>query len=351
MSKSRRADIQWLRAMAAASVVLWHSDLIVKHMSDAKMTDNWIYSLLGGFGVELFFMLSGYSICMQVEKVKEARRFLISRAYRVYPLYWLFTGMMLIAFVIHPAWPLSARAEQGALFVLMSFLALPQGLMPLLPLGWTLEMEFIFYVMVAGLIACGGLEKFKGWFGWTLVGLGLAGVAIGSDPIGGWFIFDLINPFMLAFAFGWLLRHKETSSARPLVFAAAAVLSFLALAPWLHEREAGSILRMALSGTVLVGVMRLEPLFETHPTLARPGRIVGDASFSIYLSHWFVLSVLGKLIAQSPFLALPSATLRGIGVLTCIFVGVLVHFLVEARLSRWFTEAPRPMAPRQAPSQ
>lgn len=349
MSKARRADIQWLRAIAALSIVLWHTDLVVKHVwLDAELASNATYNFIGGFGVELFFMLSGYSIAMQVERVSEPREFLLTRAYRIYPLYWLFTGLMLVAYIVNPTLQLSARAGQGFFFVLSSLLALPQGDLPLLPVGWTLELELIFYLMVAAAIATGAIKAAKSRLGWLLVALGLAGFAIAAEPAGGMLILDILNPFMAAFGFGWLLRCRDTQpGGSSIPFAAAAIATMLGLSLILPEREAGCALRMALAGLIMVGVMRLEPFFEANPIAAWPGRVLGGASFSTYLAHWFVLSIVGKLLPKLPVAWMGSGGARLAGVLLSFAVGILVHRLIEEKISSWIAARRRA---RRAPA-
>lgn len=343
MGQQRRADIQWLRAIAAVSVVIWHSDLIVKHVwPDVEIADNAGYGLLGGFGVELFFMLSGYSISMQVERLKSPREFLLTRALRIYPLYWLFSSLLLLAYVINPEWPLSARAGDGFLFVAMSFLALPQEPFPLLLLGWTLEMELVFYLMVAVAMASGVLAAAKARLGWLLVGLGLIGFAIAAPPIGGMLIYEIFNPYMAAFGFGWLLHGRdEASRGASAGFVALAIGALLVLSLALPEREAGCALRMALSAAVMALVMRFEPLFEARPALALPGQVIGGASFSIYLSHWFVLSIIGKLLPGLPVEWLGSDAIRAAGVVLSVAVGILVYRLIEEPVSSWISRRRR----------
>lgn len=337
LPQHKRSDIQWLRAIAAISVVTWHTDLIVKHVwKGAELTQHMLYNLIGGFGVELFFMLSGYSISLQVVKLTNPTQFLLTRAYKIYPLYWLFSGLILVAFIVNPTWELSARVENGFLYVLLSFLALPQADLPLLPLGWTLEMELVFYLMVAAAMATGVIAAAKSALGWLLVAFGLIGFAIAANPSGGMVVFEMINPFMAAFGFGWLLhcRHTQPGGSGG-IFAAIAIAAMLGLSLILPEREAACALRMALSGLVMVAVMHIEPYFEANPGFAGPGRIVGDASFSIYLSHWFVLSIAGKLLPHLPVAWLGSWGVRLLGILVSIGVGILVHRLIEVKLGTW----------------
>src|SRR5215475_10296197 len=90
----KRNDLQWLRALAALEVVVWHSDLATKHFSPASLQTS-IYTTLGGVGVELFFILSGYVICMQAPTYKTGAEFMIARIYRLLPLYWIFTSLVI----------------------------------------------------------------------------------------------------------------------------------------------------------------------------------------------------------------------------------------------------------------
>lgn len=339
MGQQRRADIQWLRAIAAVSVVLWHTDLIVKHVwPDAELAANAGYGLVGGFGVELFFMLSGYSISMQVERLNSPREFLITRALRIYPLYWLFSSLLLLAYVINPGWPLSARAGDGVLFVLMSFLALPQEAFPLLLLGWTLELELVFYLLVATAMATGLLRAAKPVLGLLLVVLGLVGFAIAAPPIGGRLVYEIFSPYMVAFGLGWLLHGRDkVSGASSAGFVALAIAGLLALSTVMPEREAGCALRMALSAAVMALVMRLEPVFASRPALAWPGQLLGGASFSIYLSHWFVLSIIGKLLPRLPVTGIGSVGTRVLGVIVSVAVGIAVYRLIEEPMSAWIS--------------
>ena len=77
--------------------------------------------------------------------------------------------------------------------------------------------------------------------------------------------------------------------------------------------------------------------------------MIGNASFSIYLSHWFVLSILGKVLPHLPVAALGSAGVRATGLLVSLVVGILVYRLIEERMSGWIV-AWRHRTARSAPS-
>ena len=61
----------------------------------------------------------------------------------------------------------------------------------------------------------------------------------------------------------------------------------------------------------------------------------GDASFSIYLSHWFVLSAVGKLLGALQPPAYSAEVVRVLGVAVSVAVGVWIFKVLERPLDLW----------------
>ena len=79
--------LQYLRAIAAFSVVLCHASYYVKDIrGDGRMWE--IFDRAGYLGVVLFFAISGYLMAQLAEKAT-GLRFLAHRLIRIYPIYWL----------------------------------------------------------------------------------------------------------------------------------------------------------------------------------------------------------------------------------------------------------------------
>ena len=154
MGSERRTEIQWLRGLAATEVVICHSDLVTKHFTSFRLAETSWYQPLLGIGVEVFFMVSGYVICMRAATHPSGGAFLFSRIRRLYPMYWIFTSLVVLAFLINPAWRLN-NFDASPLSLLQSYLILPQWRFPILGVGWTLEHEMIFYAFVALMIVTG----------------------------------------------------------------------------------------------------------------------------------------------------------------------------------------------------
>jgi exopolysaccharide production protein ExoZ len=336
MAAVKRIEIQWLRAIAAIEVAFIHSDLVTKHFTDYRISSEWWYQPLGGIGVELFFILSGYVICLRVPTYATGSEFIISRIRRLFPLYWVFTSLVLITYFLNPTWRLN-NFDLSLTSVVQSYLILPQWGFPILGVGWTLEHEMVFYGLVALMM-----------FGWSMTGparvviawilalMGFIGCLQGGQPGWGLWPFHIFSPYMFAFGFGWLLCCTEQMERSARI---AHLVLFVTIATVAHY--AGSefgdrlLLRIACVAVIFYGFIACRWAFTSDNLPNRIAVKVGDASFSIYLSHWFVLSAVGKLLGavQPPeYLAEP---IRILGLAVSIAIGVWLLNMVEKPLDRY----------------
>lgn len=91
MASRRYHEIDLLRAMACAMVVVFH--YLYRGQQDGWVPfhlDAWLTSIakFGYLGVDLFFVISGFVIFLSAQK-GGARAFLASRVARLYPAYWV----------------------------------------------------------------------------------------------------------------------------------------------------------------------------------------------------------------------------------------------------------------------
>lgn len=344
MQKERRAEIQWLRALAACEVVICHSFLLTKHITTNAALPAW-YQPFSAIGVELFFIVSGYVICMRVGAAEKAWPFLRSRILRLYPMYWIFTSLAVVAYLLNSAWRLNNFTPDLATLA-KSYLILPQMKFPILGVGWTLEHEMIFYGSVAAmLLTVGGSTPARLALAWLLAAFGAAGIVFGGVPspkiagvpgAGAYAALShLFSPFMFAFGFGWMMRALE--EMRPfermlnaLPFAAFALAAFWLAPDWGLQ----PIYRIGVAAILFSGFIACRRLFSDN-ALNRLVWKLGDASFSVYLSHWFILSAAGKLLGHLDVPASLELPVRIIGIAFSIAVGVAIFIMVEKPLDRW----------------
>ena len=97
------SNLQFLRAFAALSVVAFHTILAA---ASYGYETNLISSLEGWWanGVDIFFVISGFvMLYTQLESKRTVKDFLILRAIRIIPIYWLLTFTVITIYVVAPS--------------------------------------------------------------------------------------------------------------------------------------------------------------------------------------------------------------------------------------------------------
>jgi exopolysaccharide production protein ExoZ len=335
MLVEKRNEIQWLRAIAACEVVICHSDLIVKHISDSRIVLNIWYQPLVAVGVELFFIVSGYIMCMRVPASTGWGNFIGSRISRIYPMYWLFTTVAVSVGIAVPTWRLGEFTNNAGPFI-RSYLILPQWGFPILGVGWTLEYEMVFYVLVTAAMVLGVTRgRRMVAFACVLAGLGCIGSALGQYTEGSPLLFHTVSPYMFAFGAGWLFRALEQATRPERVFGTATFGAIVAVALWIGSEWGNQLLvRILVAALVFCGVLLARRAFQADNAVNRTLWLVGDASYSIYLSHWFVLSAGGKVLGALGIPADMDWVVRILGFFISVAVGIGSFRYIEVPLGR-----------------
>jgi peptidoglycan/LPS O-acetylase OafA/YrhL len=301
-----RADIQGLRALAVASVVVFHF---------------WPSLLPGGFtGVDVFFVVSGFLITGQILRDVDrfpprtfAARFWAARARRILPAALLVLGVVLVASrAVLPVsqWPgLGEHTLSSALSIENWRLAAEavdygaEGAAPS-PLQhyWSLSVEEQFYVVWPLLIlALTLLVRRFGALG-RLGRRGVVGAAMGAVLVSSLtysFVVTTSDPGAAYFV----------TPARIWQLAAGGLVALVAVrgvrvAPWIGVALIGAGFALVTTDTAYPGFAALLPTVGTCLVLiggptgrlsfdrltgVRPVQHLGDISFSVYLWHWPLL--------------------------------------------------------------
>ena len=304
--------LQVLRAVAALAVVIFHCH----------------WTGVASFGVELFFVISGFVICHAA--ARDPRHFLAKRAARVVPLYWLATlGVAAIALVA----PALASATHVTVPNLLRSLAFwpyrrEDGAdMPLLFLGWTLNYEVFFYATFAVCLAISTRLAPYIALGLLVAVASLHGlVAPLGDPLDFW-----TRPIVLNFACGivvWLVWRGSGAGLQRIPSIIAGLVALIAFGVLLvgAHHGLGGVLPWSgiICGTVLLALLSLSNRVRWPEALM----LVGDASYSLYLLHPYVLEVANrKLHAFGPDLLGGLITIGAI--LAAVAVAIMVFRVVE----------------------
>jgi exopolysaccharide production protein ExoZ len=328
--------IQALRAVAALFVVLFHAfETWGERVDPTAPGVNWEN---GAAGVDIFFIISGFVMVISSRRlVAQASGWLIflrHRVVRIVPLYWLLTTVKILA--VMALGGIVLRTGLGFNFVAGSYLFLPVTdsaghFRPVLPVGWTLTYEFLFYLLFATALAI-QVDILR----IVVPGLGLIAVAalVRTDSWPAWTI--LLDTIVVEFVFGvmlakWTLRGFRLS---PAIAGALVIGGFglILMLPMISENA--RVLTWGIPAFAIVaGAVSLESLVAT--TLPFWLLALGDASYSIYLSHGFVLPALGLLFGR---IVSPGVWTEGLTIVLCLlvssFVGWLVFRLIETPMLR-----------------
>jgi exopolysaccharide production protein ExoZ len=319
--------LQALRGILALGVfaqhLFWQADQVVPGPTDR------LYALsLGGLSVLTFFALSGYLIPTKASD--PPIKFLLDRGRRVFPIFWL-----ALVLCLPVPW---AQGASDVRWPWAVALLLPTGVANTLPLPhWSLYFEAFFYVLVL-LVA---LMR-ASWVRPAVVAWGAIGLVVYERPYdfanyNAPDVYNLIFPlYALFFAAGVLAgwRFRPTPRAA-LPYALAALTAFYGLQglgalgvyvfaylPRGMSHQDAAFVLVALGSLCAV---RAALCWRARSGAGRVLRVLGDASYGIYLVHILSMMlaayVLRRLYVPSSYwvtlalvlaLALPPALLVGL---------------------------------------
>ena len=340
--------LQVLRAVAALAVVYLHVSYGPAYQ--ASQSGGWFGAaragLAGSAGVDVFFVISGaiiYQTAFAGGRWPTPLGFLRRRLVRLVPLYYVATALTLGV--------LLARGDtvqpQQVLTALTFWPAWDRLWLPVMPVGWSLCFELLFYAAAA-------LVLFSRRLFWPLIAVYSIALLRWQPPTTPAEAF-LGNAIALEFAFGVLvMRYRQTLAAPAWLAACALAIAVLAItAPNYPDAfyDVANAMAGATSGirALLFGVpaaiivwaaLNLEQ-YARHAVLA-PLRYIGNASYSIYLIHWTALT------AATPWLrawSLAPAVWVPLGLFSATLLGCAAYELVEKPLHRLLSEPPRILLP------
>ncbi len=301
-------------------------------------TDSEIYSRCGSEGVTLFFVISGFiMIFTSFTQLQNFREFLRNRIARVVPLYWAITLAVFAIAVIRPTLLKNTHANITELFESLAFIPFVKEsgvVQPIVFVGWTLNYEMFFYALFAfGLLAksriFGAISVMA-----ALCLLVLSGNAIPPAMVA---LYFLSRPILLEFGCGmglgllWLSYPSRTMPSLILLLVLAGSIGLILLVPTATLLTANAGYGLA-SGAIVGAAL----LLERNGAQLRWGWLqrTGDASYSIYLTHFFVtLSVerVVRAVTPGPFV---TAGFVVVALALCALVGFAVHLWIEQPLTR-----------------
>ncbi|MBN8988322.1 MAG: acyltransferase [Rhizobiales bacterium] len=286
--------IQVLRFFAALAVVAFHVWGVAP--DGFKVPESAIAFALshGGHGVDLFFVISGFIIFYATHSSSlTPAEFLRRRVERIVPLYFFVIATATILALTLPA-TFGAPDWFTPRHILKSlaFIAFTDGEMPVVYVGWSLEYEMYFYLVVALLMA---LTR-DVWRNTVVVfcALAIAGRIPGVEAALGNYAF-FTDPMILEFVLGVIMGGVFVNGrvSRPM-----AVAVVCAIAALLATDPANRVIVFGLPSAGLVAAAAFVSRRRIDPSwLERAMGRLGDASYSIYLAQVETVSLASRFIA------------------------------------------------------
>lgn len=334
--------VQVLRFAAAMLVVVMHiTQAISMHISGTGPSHYWG---AGSAGVDIFFVISGFVMAMSTAslpangpaRMDAAWVFMRRRLVRIAPLYWFYTLLKVALLLAMPALAARSSVEPGHLAASLLFIPSmsPWGLVqPTLPVGWTLNFEMLFYAVFAVAIALGAPR-----IRFCLAAFGLifaAGLLLPDSVALNFYAQTIVFEFILGVCIAHAFLHFRRPGPLAGLVAMAAGALFMFAPDWGHSAD-----RFATWGCgaalIVLGAVWMEPWTVRAPLASRLS-FLGDASYSIYLSHTFVVpagvQALKRLGVQD---SLAVALAVGLAV---VVTGCLSYVWLERPMTAFFKRA------------
>lgn len=300
----RYQNIELLRFIAALAVVYFHAVGTLRAVAFPEIGPNPLTEL-GAAGVDVFFVISGFVIFLSLtRKNRTPIEFARDRLIRLVPAYWILTISHLVI-LASVAILRAAEVPFDFSWTIQSLFFVSQPLgnnLPLISQGWSLEIEMLFYLLVAvGLIIKNPIAN-------------IVFPAVALVSLVG---FGLLPDLALEFIFGGLLGYLYTriKFPAPVAIGAGVIGIVLFVAPViLGAVDAPRWVTWGIPSMLVVfSAINLPQLnWKILPT-------IGAASYPVYLLHMMVVNIVSPIMSM-------------FGSSTAMFFGALASCLILSQL-------------------
>ncbi|MFF8258651.1 acyltransferase family protein [Streptomyces virginiae] len=338
----RLAALDAVRVLAALSVLFYHYaalDSAWGEPAEGVFPSAHALAVYGWLGVEIFFLVSGFVICMSAWG-RTVGDFAVSRVSRLFPAYWaavVFTSLVLFN------WPEVRKvASFSDVVVNLSMLQAGVGVPHVDDAYWTLFVELKFYVLFALVVMRGVTYRNCVLFcgAWTLAGVVAPTVDSGLLSF---FAVSSASPYFIAGIAFYLMRRFRPNA----VLWAVVGVQFLLAQHHVHARMISSLGRSATQQTpawpahvvIVLGfaVMAAIALGALDRVQWRWLPHAGAVTYPLYLIH-----MMAGLTAIHHFRGDLAPVPLAIGVTAAmVALAWLVHRLVERPLGRLLRDSLR----------
>ena len=281
-------------------------------------------------GVDIFFVISGFIMAVSTNgKRDDISGFITNRLRRIFPMYVIST--FLAIFVLRLS---GVQHELADVFKSLLFIPFYNShshfVQPILGVGWTLNIEMVFYALFAATM------RFRIRTQWLLLATAFAtavAVRVTLKPAETSIAFFYTSPMLFEFLGGMMLGsavdrlYKASTAIGIFMFASGVVITiglwrFLDLPRTIDQ--GGPALLLVASAIILEKKIRNFD-FKTL-------KLLGDASYSIYLLHTLVIALFAPLFSRAGMPPVYAALVLCVASISC---GVFAYRWIERPISNF----------------
>lgn len=351
-SKDSLISIQLCRAIAAISVVYCHYALYAFPKIAA-----------GSFGVDIFFIISGFVIAFVVSKTTES--FFLKRILRIVPLYIIATTLTIVAALAFPQYFYNTTITVTSIIKSLLFIPYKIGKSgPILLAGWTLNLEMCFYLVMG---ACILLIKDKRFITLTCTCILVLFMAVLNWTNSDSYALDFYRTGLLPEFIGGLLLHRLYSfyngskacinfekilkkdfrkyivnSFLLIIAALCLLILFFSELPDFQaiQFSENRNIQFGIPSFIFVGSMlAVEKNINREGRFIKLGLLMGDSSYAMYLFHPYFIYFLQR-IAFPKLFGSDSILLELMKFIVVLIVttggSILVFKLVDRPIQQYF---------------
>ena len=317
--KSRIFSIQYARAFAALSIVIYHT--MRKGMLLGYNSHEFN---IGKMSVPFFFIISGFIIgYIQDRKRYSVKLFLTHRLIRVMPLYYIFTLVILLIYLVHPS--LVYYSHNPNITIWGSFLLYPvENTSMLLNPGWTLRPEIVFYAIFAINLFIDKDNKSR-----FIPSVIICALLSFSNNITHSMVYEAYFEYLYIFSLGvliYLFHNKWEANVNGYLLSIISVLAFFIIVYFVCKIDEVNLKSVLLLGLLFYILIINEGMFNNNSLLGKAVYLIGNASFSIYLTHVFAIGVITYIFKYTH---LPNEFYSITCVILAIVVGLISYRFIE----------------------
>jgi exopolysaccharide production protein ExoZ len=343
----RVVSLDALRGLMACGVMFYHYFLWSQTQLSTGMMS--VAGKTGIYAVEIFYVISGFSLAYvyagtPFRNVRNIARFLVKRFFRIAPLFFACAAAMILAKLAFGERLPEGHAAIEPLRMLLNFTFLFGLINPaesLVVAGWSIGLEAMFYLLFPVLMLL-FRRRSAAWAALGLCFVMLAVFAFGvltrDAPLDAqWPTYVSLPNHLFFFVAGVALAtfrpvvHDADRPSKALIGLALLAAIIGVFVPFVYPSEIELVTgaaRLWLSCVSCLLVFLMAHYAANQGALSRVFGYLGDISYSVYLTHFFVFYGLAEILNRSS-LDPPAPVRLGMAVVATVVVSHISFRVIE----------------------